>query len=180
MRIPGLANYNNNSFFLIAGPCAIEIRNLLGLKGLSNEFIKGNYLKLTKSFYHESLVYPIPLPHLKGLGVHTSMDFNNAIRFGPNSELIDEVDYNLDKQIISKMYPAIKNYFRGIEEGDLAPDYCGVRSKIKFFGKSRADFWIKGPKDHGIQGHVELCGIDSPGLTSSPAIAEMVINLLHY
>jgi len=63
-------------------------------------------------------------------------------------------------------------------------DYCGVRPKLGRTsgtygkdGKGFADFYIR--EEDGFPGFVNLLGIESPGLTSSLAIAEMVEDMLY-
>ena len=65
-----------------------------------------------------------------------------------------------------------------LPDGALAPTYCGIRPKISGPGEPAADFRIDGPETHGIPGLVNLFGIESPGLTSSLAIAEEVATRL--
>ena len=65
-----------------------------------------------------------------------------------------------------------------LPDGALQPSYSGVRPKIYGPGETAPDFRIDGPATHGIAGLVNLFGIESPGLTSSLAIAEHVVALL--
>jgi len=54
------------------------------------------------------------------------------------------------------------------------PSYSGIRPKIVPPSVAYQDFLIQGPKDHGVEGLINLFGIESPGLTSSLAIADYV------
>jgi L-2-hydroxyglutarate oxidase LhgO len=56
----------------------------------------------------------------------------------------------------------------------LEPAYAGIRPKIHGPHERRADFRIDGPREHGVAGIVALYGIESPGLTSSLALADYV------
>ena len=58
------------------------------------------------------------------------------------------------------------------------PDYTGIRPKIYREGEPAGDFTIHGEKEHGLPGLVALYGIESPGLTSSLAIGELVAGML--
>ncbi|MGZ8269471.1 MAG: FAD-dependent oxidoreductase, partial [Burkholderiales bacterium] len=69
-------------------------------------------------------------------------------------------------------------YYPGLKDGALQPGYTGIRPKIHGPGTTAPDFLIQGPHDHGIAGLVNLYGIESPGLTSSLAIADHVEELL--
>lgn len=152
-------------------------------------FAKGNYYRLQGQktpFRH--LVYPVP--ERGGLGVHATIDLGGNTRFGPDVEWIaadvvnpDNIDLSVDPTRSQKFYSEVRKYWPALKDGALVPDYCGVRPKlghpVKISGPSvKADFKIEGEKDHGIKGFVNLLGIESPGLTSSLAIAEMVKGLL--
>jgi L-2-hydroxyglutarate oxidase LhgO len=159
-----------------AGLYAVKLRRMVGLFDLEDYWVKGNYLKYSKKLNYSSLIYPVPLKKLKGLGVHTSFDSDGSIRFGPNAEEVSELFYGLnDEKIKENMYLSISKIFKGIQKEFLNFDYSGIRSKIKLKGKLHEDFWIKGPKELGIPGYYEMCGIESPGLTASPAIAKYII-----
>jgi len=163
-----------------AGLGAVEVRKKLGLTDLENLFVKGNYLKLKKKYYNKSLIYPTPLPGLKGLGVHTSFGEDGLIRFGPNTEHVEKLDYSMKANLIDEMYPEISKIFKNIAKEDLEIDYCGIRPKIKYKGIVYSDFWIKEGSEYGLNNYIELCGIESPGLTSAPAIAKLVSELVKY
>ena len=66
-----------------------------------------------------------------------------------------------------------------IPDGVLQPGYAGIRPKISGPGEPAADFRIDGPAVHGVPGLVNLFGIESPGLTSSLAMAELVLERLN-
>lgn len=149
------------------------LRQNLGLTDIESYWVKGNYVKLTRKFYHDSLIYPVPPKGLKGLGVHTSFDFDGVVRFGPDTEDCEKgYEHSLRDDLVDEMYPAITKLFKGIEKDELAPDYCGIRSKILRDGELYSDFWLGTPKDHGVSGYYEFLGIESPGLTASPALSE--------
>lgn len=185
-------SYRNNSYFVetdleiltcdflinAAGLGAIDIRKKLGLTDLENQYVKGCYLKLNKKYYNKSLIYPVPLPGLKGLGVHTSFGADGLIRFGPNTEIVGELDYSMPDNLIESMYSEICKVFKNISIEDLEIDYCGIRPKIKLNGNIYSDFWIKEGSSYGFRNYIELCGIESPGLTSAPAIAKYVTELI--
>jgi len=101
------------------------------------------------------------------------------MRFGPDVEWLsnndpDAVDYTVDPARAESFYAAIRRYWPGLPEGAITPDYSGCRPKLSGPGQPAADFRIDGPELHGIDGLVNLFGIESPGLTSSLAIAEEV------
>ena len=165
------------SYLINAGGLfSIENRLKLNLTDLTNYYVKGNYIKTTHSFFKNSLIYPVPLPQLKGLGIHSLIDTDGILRFGPNTEDVQEIDYNISNDVIEKMLPAIKTQFFNIDEQKISLDYCGIRPKIIKDDKLYSDFWIKGHEEINIENYIELCGIESPGLTAAPAIAEYIVN----
>lgn len=154
-------------------------------------YAKGNYYRLegVKSpFKH--LIYPVP--EKGGLGIHASIDLAGMTRFGPDVEwqnvniTPDDIDLSVDTKRVELFYSQIEKYWPSIRDTQncLSPDYSGVRPKLFHPQLKRAcqpmdtDFKILGYNDHGIKGFVTLLGIESPGLTSSMAIAETVKSIL--
>jgi len=165
-------------------------------------YAKGNYYRLQNQknpFHH--LIYPVPEPG--GLGVHGTIDLGGNCRFGPDVEWIshkiknpDNIDLDVNSQQITKFYDEIRKYWPNLQDGNLAPDYAGIRPKLdhpfilqeelKNNNLSSAtpvvagngDFVIQGEKVHGMTGYIHMMGIESPGLTSSLAIAEKIANIL--
>ena len=158
-----------------AGLYSVKIRRMLGLFDLEDYWVKGFYLKYSKKMKCTSLIYPVPLKNLKGLGVHTSFDSDGTVRFGPNAFDTNQIYYGHEDQDFETMYQAICRVFKCVQKDFLSFDYSGIRPKIKLNGELYTDFWVKGPKDHGISGYYEMCGIESPGFTASPAISKLVI-----
>lgn len=140
------------------------------------KFAKGNYFRLQKAAPVSRLIYPVPEPG--GLGVHITLDLAGQARFGPDVQWQDSLDYNVDATRALHFYDAIRRYWPALEDGTLVPDYAGVRPKIAFDNVPCNDFVIQGKQTHGIDGLVNLFGIESPGLTASLAIAEHVSNIL--
>lgn len=162
------------------GGFAVSLRKQLGLLDLEDYFVKGNYVRTTQDIYNESLIYPVPAPEFKGLGVHSSFEMDGTVRFGPNTEDCSKYDYHLSDNVLDMMIGPIKDVFKNIDESKLAVDYCGIRHKIKRNGELFYDFWIGTESEHGIKNYVELCGIESPGLTSAPAISKTVVDSIFH
>tara|TARA_R110000787_G_scaffold51280_10_gene121639 strand:- start:932 stop:2038 length:1107 start_codon:yes stop_codon:yes gene_type:complete len=121
------------------------------------------------------LIYPLPQAHAHA--VHVSPDMGGQVRFGPDTEFIDRVDYTVDPDRAPWFYDAARLFWPGIEDGDLAPGWAGIRPKLSRKRANDIDFMIQGPADHGIPGLISLYGLESPGLTSSLAIGEYVLGL---
>lgn len=139
-------------------------------------YTKGNYYSLTGKTPFSRLVYPAPTTQF--LGVHITIDIAGQARFGPDVEHIDEIDYDVDPRRSDGFYEAVRRYWPGLKDGALQPAYSGIRPRITPPGEPLCDFVVQGPGEHGIPGLVNLLGIESPGLTSSMAIAEHVVEML--
>ena len=138
-------------------------------------YAKGNYFSLAGRSPFTHLIYPVP--EAAGLGVHLTLDLAGQARFGPDVEWITEIDYDVDLRRADGFYRAIRDYWPGLRDGQLAPGYAGIRPKLDGPGKPASDFLIQGPAEHGVQGLVNLYGIESPGLTASLALAERVVQI---
>ena len=118
------------------------------------------------------------MPEAAGLGVHVTIDLGGQCRFGPDTEWVDDIDYDVDPKRADVFYSAVRNYWPALKDNALEPGYAGVRPKLAPAGRPAADFLIQGPDTHGINGLVHLYGIESPGLTASAAIGGVVAEML--
>jgi len=133
---------------------------------------KGNYFSCSARAPFSRLIYPVPEPG--GLGVHLTLDMAGQARFGPDVEWVESIDYAVDPARAERFYPAIRRYWPTLPDGALMPSYSGIRPKIVPPAVATQDFLIQGPHEHGVTGLINLFGIESPGLTSSLAIADHV------
>lgn len=140
-------------------------------------YAKGNYFSLAGRAPFSHLIYPVPEPG--GLGVHLTLDLGGQAKFGPDVQWVDSPDdLVVDPARGNAFYAEVRRYWPGLPDGALQPGYAGMRPKISGPGEAAADFRIDGPAVHGVPGLVNLFGIESPGLTSSLAIASEVARLL--
>ena len=140
-------------------------------------FAKGNYFTLSGRSPFSRLVYPAP-GESSHLGVHLTLDLGGQAKFGPSFHWVDGLDYRVDEHEAEHFYDEVRRYWPGLQDGALQPGYVGIRPKIRGPGEPVQDFRIDGPDTHGVPGLVNLFGIESPGLTSSLAIAERASALL--
>jgi L-2-hydroxyglutarate oxidase LhgO len=188
----GASAHDGHIEFEVGGatPLTLECRLLVNAAGLSASAVarsidrmpidlippaylaKGNYFSCTARAPFSHLIYPVPEPG--GLGVHLTLDMAGQARFGPDVEWVDSIDYAVDPARAERFYPAIRRYWPTLPDGALMPSYSGMRPKIVPPAVAVQDFLIQGPRDHGIGGLINLFGIESPGLTSSLAIADYV------
>ena len=140
-------------------------------------FAKAHYYSLASRNPFKHLIYPVA--HQASLGVHVTVDMGGNARFGPDLDWVPGIDYTFDDSRKALFYEAIRHYWPAANQEQLQPGYTGIRPKISGPGASAADFMIQSAEDHGLRGLVNLFGIESPGLTSSLAIAELVKGLLN-
>jgi L-2-hydroxyglutarate oxidase LhgO len=136
-------------------------------------YAKGNYFTLAGRAPFERLIYPVP--DTAGLGVHYTRDLGGQGRFGPDAEWVDAIDYRVDAGRADSFYAAIRRYWPALPGNTLNPGYSGIRPKLQAPGEPAADFVFQGTEAHGVDGLINLFGIESPGLTASLAIADAVV-----
>jgi L-2-hydroxyglutarate oxidase LhgO len=141
-------------------------------------FCKGNYFTLSGRSPFSRLIYPVP--EAAGLGVHLTIDLGGQAKFGPDVEWTDRSDdLEVDPRRGDAFYAAVRRYWPGLRDGALIAGYAGMRPKINPPDQPAADFVMLGPAQHGHPGLVSLMGIESPGLTSSLAIGEAVVQAIY-
>jgi L-2-hydroxyglutarate oxidase LhgO len=162
------------------GACEIAMQLEALPEGMCPEPIlsKGNYFRLQGKAPFSRLIYPVP--EVGGLGVHITIDLAGQARFGPDVEPVNEEEYSVDPSRSAGFYAAVRQYWPGLPDDSLTPDYAGIRPKIRWQNSLYNDFLITSARDHGLPGLVNLFGIESPGLTSCLAIAEHVKLALDY
>jgi L-2-hydroxyglutarate oxidase LhgO len=166
-----------NSAGLQASALAASFSGLAPIHVPQTRFAKGNYFLLQGRAPFSRLIYP--MPQAGGLGVHLTIDLGGQARFGPDVQWVDSADdWVVDPARGNGFYAEVRRYWPGLAEGALQPGYAGIRPKLHAPNESARDFLIQGPATHGVPGLVNLFGIESPGLTSSLAIAEHVLAMV--
>ena len=147
----------------------------VGMAGYKIHYCKGEYFIVNNSNGKVNhLIYPIPEKKLVGLGIHTSLDLAGGLRLGPNAFYVNDIDYDVDENHRNEFYEYVRLYLPWLKKEDLQPGFAGIRPKLQGPGEDYRDFVIKHEKDKGFVGLINLIGIESPGLTCSPAIAKYV------
>ncbi len=141
---------------------------------------KGCYFALPSSLSKcvTHLVYPVPTKD--SLGVHAVLDLGGRLKFGPDVEYLSErtMDYSVDENKRHAFAESVRRILPHVNDEDLTPDMAGLRPKLQAKGEPQRDFVIREESDRGLPGLINLIGIESPGLTASPAIAKMVAKML--
>jgi L-2-hydroxyglutarate oxidase LhgO len=167
-----------------AGLDADKVAALAGVDvekaGYHQHYCKGSYFAVSsaRSRLVSRLVYPVP-GHVS-LGVHAVIGLEGRLRFGPDAEYLPDrrQDYAVDEAKLPAFGAAVRQLVPGIGDDDLSPDISGIRPKLQGPGEGFRDFVIADEAARGLPGLVNLVGIDSPGLTSAPAIADHVARLI--
>ncbi|MFH0990331.1 MAG: NAD(P)/FAD-dependent oxidoreductase [bacterium] len=167
-----------------AGLYSDHIASLIGINidaaGYRLAHAKGSYFAVSssKAKLVSRLVYPAP--HEESLGVHVVLDLVGRLRFGPDMEYLPyrTFDYSVDESKKKAFSESVRHILPAIDDDDLTPDICGIRPRLQRPGEPVRDFVIVHEKERGLEGFINLIGIESPGLTASPAIARYVEGLL--
>jgi L-2-hydroxyglutarate oxidase LhgO len=162
-----------------AGLAADRVAALAGIDtdaaGYKLRWCKGTWFSYAGCSPVARLVYPVPHADLAGLGVHATLDLAGRLRFGPDTEFVDELDYRVDEGRRDAFFAGADTIIRGLDRDSFMPDMAGIRPKLA--GEGVRDFVIRHEADRGLPGLINLVGIESPGLTACLAIAERVRDL---
>jgi glycerol-3-phosphate dehydrogenase len=163
-----------------AGLYADEVAALLGNRNHRIYPVRGEYCELVRAKSHlvNHLVYPLPHADGLSLGVHLTRTLWDTVLVGPTADYVDEKnDYERNRLPVEEFVRRAKPMLPEIVAGDLQLAYSGIRAKLVPPGHSGvADFVIE--RDANVPRAIQLIGIESPGLTSSLAIAEKVAALV--
>jgi len=162
-----------------AGHGAIGLAKSSGMDHLPvNYYPAGHYFSYQGRSPFRHLIYPVAGPG--SLGVHGTLDLGGQLKFGPDVEWRDHLDYTFGMEELRKRHfeNSIRKYYPALEMNRLQPGYVGVRPRISGPGDPAEDFKIDDPERHGMRGLVQLFGIESPGLTACLAIANEVVSRL--
>jgi L-2-hydroxyglutarate oxidase LhgO len=172
-RIVNAAGLESDTVAALAG---IDVK----AAGYGLTYSRGCYFSLPSTFSKliSRLVYPVPTHHT--LGVHAVLDLGGRLKFGPDAEYVSgrTLDYKVPEEKRSAFAASVRRILPRVKDEDLAPDLCGIRPKLQTENEPFRDFVVQEETGRGLPGFVNLIGIESPGLTASPAIARMVKKLL--
>lgn len=166
-----------------AGLYSDRVAQLVGMDidaaGYRLHYCKGEYFSLSPGGKYAvgRLVYPVPGD--VSLGIHVTPDLEGTLRLGPSEQYVGEIDYGVDESQLEVFYRSVKGFLPAIDMDDLSPDFSGVRPKLQAPGEGFRDFVISHEDGAGFPGLINLIGIESPGLTAAPAIAQKVAGMVY-
>jgi glycerol-3-phosphate dehydrogenase len=163
-----------------AGLFADEVAALLGNQSWRIYPVRGEYCEIRgpQSLLIKNLVYPLPHSDGLSLGVHFTKTLWGTVLVGPTATYVEgKYNYEKNRLPISAFAESAKTLLPEIDERDLQLGYSGLRPKlVPPGGKGIADFVIT--RDSNVPQAIHLVGIESPGLTAAPAIANHVSQLV--
>ena len=178
----GLSSFIASIVINAAGLYCDKIAQLAGIDvtqaGYKLNYCKGEYCSLGPRRKHivNKLIYPVPKQ--AGHGIHVTSDIEGRLRLGPNARYVDGIDYQVDETQKEAFYESVRRFLPSIELEDLEPDFAGIRPKLQSPGEVFRVFVIAHEDKNGLPGLINLIGIESPGLTASPAIAKHVARMV--
>lgn len=140
-------------------------------------YCKGDYCSISgvKKSMIKRLIYPVPIKNHVGLGVHLTIDLSGRMKLGPDTTYISRTeDYNVTTHKAPLFYESARKFLPFLQKENVSPDMAGIRPKLQGPADSFHDFVIR----EDLPGFINLVGIESPGLTASPAIAQLVNKML--
>jgi L-2-hydroxyglutarate oxidase LhgO len=178
----GIAAFIARVVINAAGLNSDKVAQMLGIDiaqaGYQLHYCKGEYFSLSSKWRHlvSRLIYPTP--EQVGLGIHLTLALDGKVRLGPNARYVETIDYGVDETQKAAFYQAARKFLPYIELEDLEPEFAGIRPKLQAPGEAFRDFVIAHEYRVGFPGLINLIGIESPGLTASPAIARYVAKMV--
>lgn len=167
-----------------AGLHSNKVAELAGIDivkaGYKLHYCKGEYFSVGggKNILVKRLIFPVPPSKVTGVGIRVTFDLEGRMRLGPSIHYVDSIDYAIDNRHKQLFYDSIRRFLPFIEYDDLEPEMAGIRPKLQEPGGDIKDFVIRDESDKGLPGFINHIGIESPGLTASPAIAKYVWGLI--
>jgi L-2-hydroxyglutarate oxidase LhgO len=168
-----------------AGLTSDKVSEMVGITddNLKILFCKGEYFRINppKNRLIKRLVYPVPHPNMEGIGIHVTIDMGGGVKLGPDVKYLESniYDYKLTGSKQEAFYRSAKKFLPFLEFDDIVPEMAGIRPKIQKPGEPLRDFYIMEETNRGFPGFINLIGMESPGLTSSIAIARYVNRLIN-
>lgn len=166
--------YTSKLIINAAGHYADEIARLAGYPDFSLIARRGEYriLEKTEANIVNNVVFLVPTIHGKGVIVAPMLD--GHVMVGPSSE--ENIKKNETRLVTREKYEYIGEIGKKIFPTINMNKTCMIYSGSRPIEPITDDFYIK--TANSDNNFINVAGIKSPGISSAPAIAEMVINLV--
>jgi glycerol-3-phosphate dehydrogenase len=183
-----------NTFFVVTDKDEYEAEFLINSAGLYADRVaamagdasftvypcRGEYfiLDTTAAALLSRPVYPVPRKGVGGLGVHLTTTVDGNVLIGPSAEYIDDrEDYATTQSMMDNLFREAQTLLPSLRRNMVIGAYTGIRSKLVPKGQANyGDFVIE--ESRKVENLINLVGIESPGLTASMPIAEMVAEII--
>ena len=164
-----------------AGLYADDVAAMLGNSSWRIYPLRGEYCEIRgpRNYLINGLVYPMPHRHGLSLGVHFTKTLWGTVLVGPTAIYVEGKDnYERGRLSVADFARGAKRLLPEVEESDLQLGYSGLRPKLvpPDAADAHGDFVIM--RDPKVPHAIQLVGIESPGLTAAPAIAQHVAQLV--
>jgi glycerol-3-phosphate dehydrogenase len=165
-----------------AGLFADEVAAMMGSDMAKHKIypVRGEYCELVRarSDMVRGLVYPLPHPEGLSLGLHLTKTLWGTVLLGPTAHYIsDKNDYEGDRPPVEEFVRMARPLLPELRREDLVPAFSGIRAKLAPPGSHHAEDYIIA-RDPRFLNVIQLMGIESPGLTAAPSIAEQVVEMM--
>ena len=154
-----------------AGLHSDKISNMVGIDDFKIVPKRGQYILMGKDQGHlvNTVIFQVPTD--KGKGILVTTTYHGNFMIGPNAEEVDNIeDVSTNENSLKDVITAARMSIPDFNIQKALTTFSGIRAT-----SSTGDFIIEESK---VKGFINVAGIDSPGLTSSPAIAKMVVDIL--
>jgi L-2-hydroxyglutarate oxidase LhgO len=142
--------------------------------------LKGEYYSISSRWAKKMdrrMVYPIARPD-RLMGLHNVFDVDRRVRLGPNFYRVDKIDYSIDDSRKELFYEGVNRLYSGVGYEDIEPESSGIMPRLYLSTDNFREFIVRHEGDRGLPGLINLVGIETPGVTASPAIARYVSEIL--
>jgi glycerol-3-phosphate dehydrogenase len=154
-----------------AGLFADEVSGIFGAEGFTITARKGEYFLMDKltNARPDRVVFPVPTPLSKGMLVIPTVE--GTVLVGPTADpVLDKSDFATSAARLEQILDSGKHMIPSLSRNDVITSFAGLRPILD------EDFFIAISKK--VPAFIQVAGIQSPGLTASPAIGEYVKDLI--
>jgi len=182
----GSGSYTARAVVNAAGLFADRVAALFGC-AYRLHWAKGDYCSVDGPAPVSRLIYPVPSGH--GLGTHLGLRIGGGMRLGPDVEYVERSErpypdddggtvYSVAPEKAAAFRDSAARWLPALAAAGTRPESYGIRPKLQGPRDGFRDFAVVEESGRGLPRLVNLVGIESPGLTASPAIGRYVRDLL--